>query len=69
MRGEHHPAHIEDRAHNDHALEFEPTPAWIAATMGLSLEDADWLFILYVAQRSDGSAGSSARYRYFCEPV
>jgi hypothetical protein len=42
----------------------EPTPNWVAATLGISLEEADWLLVLYRFADQDAS-----RPAYFCEPL
>ncbi|EJL26590.1 hypothetical protein PMI01_04076 [Caulobacter sp. AP07] len=42
----------------------EPTPAWVAATLGISLEEADWLLVLYRFADLD-----APRPAYFCEPL
>ena len=49
----------------------EPTTEWAAAALGISLEDADWLMILYRFQAADPSLWQephgAPRRRYVCE--
>lgn len=48
----------------------EPTPAWVAAALGVSLEDADWLLVLYrFAPALDDDPYAASRPRLFCEPL
>jgi hypothetical protein len=42
----------------------EPSSAWVAATLGVSLEDADWLLICYRFADPD-----AWRPIYVCEPL
>ncbi|KRA59208.1 hypothetical protein ASD79_10940 [Caulobacter sp. Root655] len=50
----------------------EPTPNWVAAILGISLEEADWLLVLYrfapPQALGAGEAGDEPRRIYFCEP-
>ncbi len=51
----------------------EPSAAWAAAVMGLSLEDAAWRLVLYRFAPPEafgaGLPGEGARRIYFCEPL
>lgn len=51
----------------------EPTPRWAAEALGISLEEADWLLVLYRFAVADPGAetesGTGFRRRYFCEPL
>lgn len=50
----------------------EPSLDWVASTLGVSLEDADWLLILYrfeVLHERVWGAAASARQRYYCEAL
>lgn len=52
----------------------EPSPAWVASVMGLSLEDAEWLLVLYrfapPQAFGEGEPGEGPRWVYFfCEPL
>jgi hypothetical protein len=42
----------------------EPTPAWVSAVLGVDLEEADWLLVLYRFADQD-----APRPAYFCEPL
>jgi hypothetical protein len=49
----------------------EPTPEWVAAVLGIGLEEADWLMILYRSEAADPFLGrdpqGAPRHRYICE--
>jgi hypothetical protein len=47
----------------------EPTPAWTAATLKISLEDADWLLLRYRFAQPLDFVEASFRRTYFCEPL
>jgi len=51
----------------------EPSPAWVASTLGMSLEDAEWLLVLYRFASpqtfGEGEPGEGPRQVYFCEPL
>jgi hypothetical protein len=51
----------------------EPSPAWVASVMGLGLEEAEWLLILYRFAPPEifgaGEPGEGPRRIYFCEPL
>jgi hypothetical protein len=47
--------------------DWEPTPAWVSATLGVSLDDAEWLLVLYRFQPTGEEEGP--RYRYYCEAL
>lgn len=51
----------------------EPSPAWVALVMGVSLEDAEWLLVLYrfapPQAFGEGEPGEGRRRFYFCEPL
>lgn len=51
----------------------EPNPAWVASVMGLSLEDAEWLLVLYRFTSpqafGEGEPEEGPRQVYFCEPL
>jgi hypothetical protein len=51
----------------------EPTPLWAAEALGISLEDADWLLVLYRFAETDPGVEpefeAGFRHRYFCEPL
>jgi hypothetical protein len=47
----------------------EPTPEWVAAALGVSIEDADWLLLRYrFAERAIGTTAAPTQV-YFCEPL
>jgi hypothetical protein len=47
----------------------EPTPAWVAATLGISLDEADWLLVRYrFAEQALGTTMAPTQV-YFCEPL
>lgn len=46
--------------------DWEPTPAWVSATLGVSLDDAEWLLVLYRFQPTEAEG---PRYRYYCEAL
>lgn len=45
-------------------VDEEPSAAWVAAALGVSLEDADWLLICYRFADPD-----AWRPVYVCEPL
>ncbi len=51
----------------------EPSPAWVAQAMGLSLEEAEWLLVLYRFAPPEVLGGCGLREGptriYFCEPL
>ena len=51
----------------------EPSSAWVASVMGLSLEDAEWLLVLYrfapPPAFGEGEPGERPWRVYFCEPL
>lgn len=51
----------------------EPTPSWAAEALGISLEDADWLLVLYrfaeTDPRAEDEPWAGPRHRYYCEPL
>jgi hypothetical protein len=51
----------------------EPSSAWVASVMGLSLEDAEWLLVLYrfapPQAFGEGEPGERPWRVYFCEPL
>lgn len=42
----------------------EPTAAWVSAVLGVGLEEADWLLVLYRFADPD-----TPRPAYFCESL